>query len=277
MNKREVSGEVSKMSKKNKSRDDKKNKNRKECFEDSQHGKGKVAPPIKAKNGFQRKLLNALRTMQIVVCDAPAGVGKSTITMSHIIDKYVGKDISNIKLSRPAVGMGNSLGLLKGSLEEKYEPYLLPLIDVVRKRYGYGLYQTGLRNGNIELLALEYARGRNIEEGEVLILDEAQNTTPDECYSIITRVCDGGQLIIIGDRTQKDLKGMSGLEWVEKFINRHGLQDTMCVVKSTSEDIVRGSICKEVVKAKELDVTQGYDYYKGIATKDSTTGEYYEE
>ena len=233
-------------------------------------GKHKVEPPITAKNDFQKKLLNALSTMQVVVCDAPAGVGKSTVTMSHIIDRYVGKSVSNIKLSRPAVGMGNTLGLLKGSLEDKYEPYLLPLIDVIRKRYSHGLYQTGLRNGNIELLALEYARGRNIEEGEVLILDEAQNTTPDECYSLITRVCDGGQLIIIGDHTQKDLKGMSGLEWLEAFIKRHGMQDTICVVKSTSDDIVRGSICKEIVKAKEFDVAQGYDYYKGIATKELT-------
>ena len=257
------------MTERNKRRSSKKKKNRTECIErdnakDPQYsdGKHKLAAPVVAKNAFQKELFNALRTKQVIVCDAPAGVGKSMITMSYIIDRYISNDIEHIKLSRPAVGMGNSLGLLKGSLEEKYEPYLLPLIDVIRKRYGYGVYETGLRNGNIELLALEYARGRNIEEGQVLILDEAQNATPDECYSIVTRLCDGGQLIIIGDHTQKDLKGMSGLEYIELFIERHNLHESMTVIKSTSDDIVRGYTCKDVVKAREVDVAEGYSYYK---------------
>ena len=214
--------------------------------------KHKVEPPVVAKNTFQKELFKALKEKQVIICNAPAGVGKSFCVMSQVSDWYVGGEIPDIKIARPAVGMGNSLGLLKGTLQEKYEPYLMPLIDVICKRYSRGVYETGVRNGNIELLPVEYLRGRNFDG--VAIIDEAQNLTPEECYSILTRVGEYGKLIMIGDHTQNDLNGKSGIAWVEEFIEDHNLQEFATVLKATSDDIVRSGFCKAVVKAKESQI-----------------------
>jgi len=259
VNRADIEREERKMAEKNKKRGNKKSKNRTECVtrdkaKDPQYseGKHKVAPPVVAKNEFQKELLNALKTRQVIVCNAPAGVGKSYCAMSVVADWYVSNEVEEIKLARPAVGMGNTVGLLKGDLKDKYEPYLMPLIDVICKRYDRGVYETGIRHGNIELLPVEYLRGRNFDG--VAIIDEAQNLTPEECYSILTRVGEYGKLIMIGDHTQNDLKGKSGIAWVEEFIEDHNLHEYAAVVKATSDDIVRSGFCKAVVKAKESQI-----------------------
>ncbi len=267
MNRREVSREVGKMTERTKRRKNKKSKNRTECVErdnakDPQYseGKHKVQPPVVAKNDFQKELFHAINTKQVIICNAPGGVGKSYCTMSVVADWYISNKVGGIKLARPAVGMGNTLGLLKGGLQEKYEPYLMPLIDVLCQRYGRGVYESGLHNGNIELLPVEYLRGRSFND--VVIVDEAQNLTPEECYSILTRVGEYGKLIMIGDHTQNDLKGKSGIAWVEEFIEDHNLHEHASVVKATSDDIVRSGFCKAVIKAKESQFDAKGEYYE---------------
>lgn len=210
--------------------------------------------PIQAKTQFQKDVLKALKTKQIVVLIAPAGVGKSFLAMGQAADWYVNGDIDKITLARPAVGMGKTLGYLKGDLETKYSVYLAPLIEVFIKRHGKGKYDTALRDGNIEMLPVEYIRGRNIEG--VAILDEAQNCTPEEMFSIVTRVTEEGKLFIIGDPTQKDLKVESGLEWLENFVEKHQLQEYIEIITATSDDIVRGGLCKAFVKAKESETNK---------------------
>ena len=116
----------------------------------------KQLQPIQAKNEFQKKVFRALATKQVVVISAPAGVGKSFLTMSMASDALVKGETEKLFLARPAVGMGNSLGMLKGSLREKYEPFLMPLIEVLVDRHGRGVYETGLNNGTLELLPFEY-------------------------------------------------------------------------------------------------------------------------
>lgn len=220
----------------------------KEDLENSPNS-SKVKPPVQAKNGFQRELFKALKEKQVIVVDAPAGVGKSYCIMSQVMDWYVGGQIDDIKIARPAVGMGNTLGLLKGDLRSKYEPFLLPLISVIKERYGIGVYETALKNENLQLLPVEYLRGLNFSG--VAICEESQNLQPHEAYSILTRVTEYGKLIIMGDHTQKDIKGKSGLEWIVEFIDKHKLHEFATVVRATSEDIVRGGFCKAVVQAKE--------------------------
>jgi len=170
--------------------------------------------------------------------------------MSEVCDWLKSGKYEKCVISRPSVGMGNTLGLLPGTLQEKYEPYLLPLIDVITMRYGRGWYDTALRNGKIELVPLEYIRGRSFNC--VVVVDEAQNCTPDEIYTILTRVGEGGKLILIGDPTQTDLKGKTGIEWLAEFIKDNpDLSDHIKLVEATSDDIVRSGLCKTIVKAKE--------------------------
>jgi len=209
-----------------------------------------TASPVQAKNDKQKEFLRALSTHQVVVFLAPAGVGKSYLTMCELSDKLKTGKTDKILLSRPAVGMGNTIGLLKGDLRDKYEPYLLPLVDVLRTRYGTGFYENCLGNGTIEMLPLEYVRGRNISD--TAIVDEFQNCTPDEAYTMITRVAEGGQLILIGDPTQNDLRGKNALQWLPEFLDKNPLlQEHIAIIEADSDDIVRGGLCKMMVKAKE--------------------------
>lgn len=209
-----------------------------------------VKPPVQARNDKQKEFLSALKSHQVVVFVAPAGVGKSFLLMSEATDWLKKGIIDKITFCRPAVGMGNTLGLLKGGMREKYEPYLLPLIDVVRKRYGYNFYENCINNGTIELLPLEYARGRSIDH--LLVVEECQNTSPDEIYTMITRIEETGKLVLIGDPSQNDLKGENSLQWLPKFIEDNPeLKEFIKVIEATSDDIERSGLCKAMVKAKE--------------------------
>lgn len=205
--------------------------------------------PIQAKNEFQKKVLRALKLKQIVVIKAPAGTGKTYLAMGQASDWLVNGDIDKIMVTRPAVDMGQSIGFLKGGLDEKFDVYLAPLIEVFSMRHGKGKFDTALHAGNIEKVPLAYMRGRNIRS--VGIVDEAQNLTPKEMFALITRVTEEGKLFIIGDPVQTDLKQQSGLVWLYDFVQKHNLQDYIEIIEGTSEDIVRGGLCKAFVQAME--------------------------
>lgn len=212
-----------------------------------------IKEPVQAKNPVQREFLKALNEKSCIVFEAPAGVGKSFLTMSEVTDWLKKGYYDKCLLSRPAVGLGNSVGLLKGDLRDKYEPYLLPIVDVIKGRYGTGFYESSLHNGTLEFALLEYIRGRSIDQ--LVVLEEAQNTKPDEMYTMLTRIAEGGKLICIGDRTQTDIKGQNGIEWLVEFVaNNPELEEFVSVIRATSDDIVRGGLCKTVVKAKEKEL-----------------------
>ena len=205
------------------------------------------APPIVAKNEFQKDVLRAIKTKQIVVLQAPAGVGKSYLTMAQASDWLVNGDIDKLIIARTAVGMGRTHGFIKGDLEQKYTPLLMPLIEVFTDRHGMGKYETALASGNLEMVATEHMRGRNIDGVAIL----------DERFSIITRVTENGKLFIIGDATQTDIKGVNGLSWLESFVEKHGLQEHIEILKANSDNIVRGGLCKAFVKAMEQEKANG--------------------
>lgn len=212
-----------------------------------------VKPPVQAKTAVQKEFLQALANYDVVVLSAPAGVGKSFITMSEVSD-WLKKGIYNrCVLTRPAVGMGNSIGLLKGDMRAKFEMYLLPLVEVMKERYGVGWYENCLSNGSLVMLPMEYARGMSISD--VFVCEEMQNSKPDEMYTLITRLAEGGKLICIGDPNQNDMKGQNGIDWLCDFVERNPeLQKHIKVIKATSDDIVRSGLCKAMVKAKEKEI-----------------------
>ena len=205
--------------------------------------------PVQAKNEFQKRVFVALANKQVVVISSPAGTGKSFLTMSKALEEYTKGHIHKICLSRPAVGMANSLGLLKGGIKEKYEPYLMPLISVIKESLGNGFYECGISNETIELLPMEYLRGRNLDG--YTILDESQNASASELYSILTRITETGKLVLLGDKTQHDLHGEDGLTWLRKFVNNNNLHDKVEFIEGTSDDIVRSELVNSIVKAKE--------------------------
>ena len=212
----------------------------------------KEAPkPITAKNDFQRELLFALKKYSVVVAIAPAGCGKSLIVMSEVADRLRNKKVEKVIITRSNVGMGKTIGLLKGSIQDKMAPLLAPLTEVIKQRYGSAWYDCQVNNDNIETLALEYARGRNFDG--VTVVEESQNISPQEMFSLITRVTDNGCLYLLGDPAQHDLHGKDGLTWLRDFVEDHDLGDCIKIVQGTSEDIVRGDICKRFVKAMEYE------------------------
>lgn len=217
-----------------------------------EHQEVVLQKPVVPQNQFQSELLNAIKTKQVVFTDAPAGCGKTFVIASTVIDALKAGKIQKIILSRPSVGMGNSLGLLPGGLREKFEPYLMPIVDVITQRYGKGFYECQLGNGNIEFVPLEYLRGRSFNDA-IVIVDEFQNTKPDEAYSIMTRLGETSQLFCMGDSAQHDMRGESGLEWATNFIDKHDLYEFAELVDGDSDDIVRSGFCKAIVKARERD------------------------
>lgn len=220
-----------------------------------EQGKNTLAKPVQAKNSFQKEIFQAMKTKQVVVISSPAGTGKTFITVSEISDRIKKGTSGKVLISRPAVGMGPTLGLLKGGMIEKYSPYLAPITEVIKERYGKGFYECQLGNENIEMLPLEYIRGRNITG--TLILDEAQNCTPDEVYTVLTRLCEGGVLIMMGDPTQNDLRGQNGLDWFEGFVKEFGMEEEVAFITTNSDDIVRGGLCKKIVKGQESRKAKG--------------------
>ena len=212
-----------------------------------------VKTPVQAKNNVQKEFLKALKTHEVVVFSAPAGVGKSFLTMSEVSDWLKKGEVNKVVLTRPAIPMGRSIGLVPGTVREKYELFLQPLLSVLWDRYGKSYYENCLSLGSLEILPPEYARGYSVDG--VMILDEAQSFSPDEIYTLLTRLEEGGKLILIGDPTQNDLRGQNGIDWLCEFVNRNPeLEKHIKIIKATSNDIVRGGLCKAMVKAKEKEI-----------------------
>ena len=209
-----------------------------------------IATPVQAKNTVQKEFLAALKEYDVVAFIAPAGCGKSYLTMSEASD-WLKKGIYNkIVLTRAVIPMGRSLGMLPSTLQQKFEPYLMPLLEVLWGRYGKNYYENCLANGSIELLAPEYSRGRSI--ADIMVIDESQSLHADELYTLITRMQEGSKLFLLGDTAQSDIKGKNGLQWLEEFVEENPeLSKHIKIIKATSDHIVRGGLCKAMVKAKE--------------------------
>jgi phosphate starvation-inducible PhoH-like protein len=214
-----------------------------------EHGKfehERTLPPIQALTPTQADYLEALRTSTQVVVLGPAGTGKTWIAATFAADLYRKRAIARIILSRPNVPSGRTLGAFPGTLEEKFAPWAAPVTDAIRQRMGGAAFDIAVKHGDIEMVPFEVMRGRSWNDAFVL-LDEAQNTTPAEIKTFLTRIGENCTVVVNGDVSQCDLEESSGLSTVLYLVKSKMLP--VPVVEFTFADIVRSATCAMWVRA----------------------------
>jgi len=217
-------------------------------FKDPKFETERALPPIKALNPTQADYLDALRKSPQVIVLGPAGTGKTWIAASHAADLYRNREIDKIILTRPNVPCGRSLGYFPGTLEDKFAPWAQPVAEAIKDRIGKAAYDIALRHGGIELVPFEVMRGRSWKNAFVL-LDEAQNCTPAEIKTFLTRIGQECTVVVNGDVSQCDLDRGSGLRTVIDMIDAQRLP--VPVIEFTRADIVRSGVCAMWVSAFE--------------------------
>jgi len=208
--------------------------------------KGKI---IRAKSKNQEEYLKAVRENDIVLSIGPAGTGKTYLAVASAIDHLKKKRANRIILTRPAVEAGESLGFLPGDLFAKINPYLRPLYDALYDMMDMEEVARSIQRGLIEIAPLAYMRGRTLNDAFV-ILDEGQNTTPEQMKMFLTRLGFSSKAVITGDVTQIDLPNgkRSGLVECQKILK--GIEG-IAFAYFTERDVVRHRLVKEIVKAYE--------------------------
>lgn len=203
--------------------------------------------PIKCKTFGQKKYVEAIRKNEVIFGIGPAGTGKTYLAMAMAITAFKKGEVERLILTRPAVEAGEKLGFLPGDLQDKVDPYLRPLYDALYEIMGSETFQKNMEKGTIEVAPLAYMRGRTLENAYI-ILDEAQNTTPEQMKMFLTRFGYGSKVIVTGDVTQIDLPygKKSGLKEVQKILKGiKGIE--FC--EFTNEDVVRHRLVQRIIDA----------------------------
>ena len=203
--------------------------------------------PIKAKTLGQKAYVDAMNANTITLGIGPAGTGKTYLAVAEAVAAFRSEKVNRIILTRPAVEAGERLGFLPGDLQSKVDPYLRPLYDALFEMLGPETYNKYLERGNIEVAPLAYMRGRTLDDS-FIILDEAQNTTPEQMKMFLTRLGFGSQAVITGDITQIDLPDgkQSGLKDALRVLD--GVEGiAQCYL--TEKDVVRHELVQRIVKA----------------------------
>ncbi len=203
--------------------------------------------PVKAKTLGQKKYCTAIANHTITIGVGPAGTGKTYLAVALAVKAFRAQEANRIILTRPAVEAGEKLGFLPGDLQQKVDPYLRPLYDALFDMLGAETYQRYVERGNIEVAPLAYMRGRTLDDS-FIILDEAQNTTPEQMKMFLTRLGFGSKMVITGDITQIDLPDgkRSGLKEVLHILE--GIDD-IAQVRFSEKDVVRHKLVQDIIKA----------------------------
>ncbi len=202
---------------------------------------------IRPKTANQKRYVDAIEENTITFGIGPAGTGKTYLAMAKAVAALQAKKVTRIILTRPAVEAGEHLGFLPGSLSEKIDPYLRPLFDALHDMLDHEAIPRLLASGVIEVAPLAYMRGRTLNDAFV-ILDEAQNTTPEQMKMFLTRLGFGSKMVITGDVTQVDLPNgnYSGLKVIRGILE--SIED-ICFMELNSEDVVRHRLVGDIVDA----------------------------
>ena len=205
--------------------------------------------PVKPKTLGQKKYIDLIRENTIVFGIGPAGTGKTYLAMAMAITAFKNNEVNRIILTRPAIEAGEKLGFLPGDLQQKVDPYLRPLYDALYEIMGAEKFMQNMEKGLIEVAPLAYMRGRTLDNA-FIVLDEAQNTTPEQMKMFLTRIGYGSKAVITGDLTQIDLAEgkKSGLIDAAKILS--GVED-IGMITLTNRDVVRHPLVQKIINAYE--------------------------
>ena len=205
--------------------------------------------PIKAKTIGQKKYIEAIKNNTVVLGIGPAGTGKTFLAVAMAVEALRNKEVARIILTRPAVEAGERLGFLPGDLQSKIDPYLRPLYDALFEMLGGENYQRHIERGTIEIAPLAYMRGRTLDDS-FIILDEAQNTTPEQMKMFMTRLGYNSKAVVTGDLSQTDLPTgqKSGLAIAARVLS--GIED-IGIYEFSERDVVRHRLVRKIINAYE--------------------------
>ncbi len=207
--------------------------------------------PIKAKTMGQHCYIESIRKNDIVFGVGPAGTGKTYLAMAMAITAFKNGEVDRLILTRPAVEAGEKLGFLPGDLQDKVDPYLRPLYDALFEIMGPEAFERNMEKGLIEVAPLAYMRGRTLENAYI-ILDEAQNTTPEQMKMFLTRFGSGSKVIVTGDITQIDLPDgkRSGLKEAQRILQKI---KGIAFITFDQHDVVRHRLVQMIIEAYDKD------------------------
>lgn len=205
--------------------------------------------PLKPKTVGQKKYVDLMRKETVVFGIGPAGTGKTYLAMAMAITAFKNNEVNRIIMTRPAIEAGEKLGFLPGDLQQKVDPYLRPLYDALYEIMGAETFLKNMEKGLIEVAPLAYMRGRTLDNA-FIVLDEAQNTTPEQMKMFLTRIGYGSKAVITGDVTQVDLTEgkRSGLLEASKIL---GGIEGIGMITLTNKDVVRHPLVQKIILAYE--------------------------
>ncbi|MEG0570631.1 MAG: PhoH family protein [Oscillospiraceae bacterium] len=204
---------------------------------------------LKPKTLGQKQYIKDIQNNTVVFAVGPAGTGKTYLAVAMAVKAFRAQEVNRIILTRPAVEAGEKLGFLPGDLQMKVDPYLRPLYDALFDMFGAEGYQRLLEKGAIEIAPLAYMRGRTLDES-FIILDEAQNTTPEQMKMFLTRLGVDSKAVITGDITQIDLPDPKKSGLIDAINVLSDVSD-IAITYFSEKDVVRHKIVQDIIKAYE--------------------------